>query len=627
MNPILAEFLRYFALSKKSVWVAWPLVLGTVAAVVLAVEREKLFLNNLFDIQPSYSEVHCDARALVARTANGTCNDLSTPEMGAAGVLFGRNINPATLGPAVSDAEIMSPNPRQISLELLTRDSFKPATSLNFIAAAWIQFMVHDWFSHGENQRKNPYKVPLSPNDPFLAGKDSDDRDDDDMFMSIRRTAKSGADESSFPYAYRNSNTHWWDGSQIYGSDQSTQNSLRTFKNGLMRLDDNRLPTRWGSVQTGFNQNWWLGLSLMHTAFVREHNRIAAYLHSVYPQMKDQELFDKARLINVAVMAKIHTVEWTPAILNNPVLAQGMYSNWYGLKGTPLGTTLGALAPMVPQILPLFGAPVDPQKLLGKALNGIVGGPTDHYGVPYSLTEEFVSVYRMHPLVVDSLEVHDASSSRLVDTLAIDRTRDGKAEKTIDRFGFDNLWYSFGVSHPGALTLNNYPKFLQDIRVPMVGRFDMGTVDLIRDRERGVPRYNEFRRQIGLKPISSFTDLFVRYAGDPVTAEQAATVEKLNRLYAGDVEKLDLMIGCLAEAIRPDGYGFGETSFQIFTLMASRRLLSDRFFTSDFRAEIYTQEGLDWVKNRTIKGVIEDNFPTLKGKVQIPGNAFQPWVH
>ena len=42
----------------------------------------------------------------------------------------------------------MKPSPRRVSLELLTRTTFQPATILNVIAAAWIQFMVHDWFVH-----------------------------------------------------------------------------------------------------------------------------------------------------------------------------------------------------------------------------------------------------------------------------------------------------------------------------------------------------------------------------------------------------------------------------------------------------------------------------------------------
>ena len=52
--------------------------------------------------------------------------------------------------------------------------------------------------------------------------------------------------------------------------------------------------------------------------------------------------------------------------------------------------------------------------------------------------------------------------------------------------------------------------------------------------------------------------------------------DSLKELYDDDIEKLDLLIGCLAEEPRPDGYGFGETAFNVFVVMASRRLKTDR---------------------------------------------------
>lgn len=47
----------------------------------------------------------------------------------------------------------------------------------------------------------------------------------------------------------------------------------------------------------------------------------------------------------------------------------------------------------------------------GSILGGFVGlkRPENH-GVPYSLTEEFVSVYRMHPLLPDSIKLRDISA-------------------------------------------------------------------------------------------------------------------------------------------------------------------------------------------------------------------------
>ena len=128
--------------------------------------------------------------------------------------------------------------------------------------------------------------------------------------------------------------THWWDGSQIYGSDQATQDRLRSGKFGKMRLNiRGTLPVDCSTrvEDTGFMRNWWVGLTMLHTLFVREHNAICDMLHEAYPAWDDNRLFNVARLINAAVMAKIHSVEWTPAILPNKTLETGLNSNWYGL--------------------------------------------------------------------------------------------------------------------------------------------------------------------------------------------------------------------------------------------------------------------------------------------------------
>ena len=68
--------------------------------------------------------------------------------------------------------DIMTPNPRVVSRELLTRDAFVPATTLNMLAAAWIQFMTRDWFSHGTGDINNPWTIPL-PSGVRLVGSSS----------------------------------------------------------------------------------------------------------------------------------------------------------------------------------------------------------------------------------------------------------------------------------------------------------------------------------------------------------------------------------------------------------------------------------------------------------------------
>jgi len=65
---------------------------------------------------------------------------------------------------------LLTPNPREVSNTLMARGDFKPAPSLNFIAASWIQFMIHDWVDHGPNKVDDPIRVMLPANDPLGSG-------------------------------------------------------------------------------------------------------------------------------------------------------------------------------------------------------------------------------------------------------------------------------------------------------------------------------------------------------------------------------------------------------------------------------------------------------------------------
>ena len=110
---------------------------------------------------------------------------------------------------------------------------------------------------------------------------------------------------------------------------------------------------------------------------------------------------------------------------------------------------------------------------------------------------------------------------------------------------------------------------------------------------------------------------FKKLTNNPVWARE------IEELY-GDIDKVDLMVGLYAEPL-PEGFGFSDTAFRIFILMASRRLKSDRFFTVDFRPQIYTQIGIDWVNNNTMLDVLKRHFPELTPAIHRSKNAFAPW--
>jgi hypothetical protein len=98
----------------------------------------------------------------------------------------------------------------------------------------------------------------------------------------------------------------------------------------------------------------------------------------------------------------------------------------------------------------------------------------------------------------------------------------------------------------------------------------------------------------------------------------------MRRVYDDDIDTVDLMVGMFAEP-RPQGFGFSDTALRIFILMASRRLNSDRFFTTDFTPEVYTQVGLDWIADNNMSTVLLRHFPELQPSLRGVKNAFAPW--
>ena len=80
---------------------------------------------------------------LVARSADGSYNDLEQPAMGMAGARFRRNVPIARTYPDPEPA-MLTPTSRPVSLALLTRHAFQPARTLTVLAAAWLQITIRD---------------------------------------------------------------------------------------------------------------------------------------------------------------------------------------------------------------------------------------------------------------------------------------------------------------------------------------------------------------------------------------------------------------------------------------------------------------------------------------------------
>jgi Animal haem peroxidase len=586
---ILGPLIRRFAtvLDRRFGWDRLPRPLGVLALVGL---RDRLRRENLHDTETVHPLPDPDAapeRTHGARTLDGSFTDLASPRMGAIGARFGRNVPLDRTFPEEPPG-ILEPSPRVVSRELLTRRTFVPATTLNLLAGAWLQFEVHDWFSHGKSEAERPWEAPLAPGDDWY---------EDPMLIPRTRVDPTSDDDPTTPPTYVTADSHWWDASQIYGSDRGFADAIRAGEHGRLRLDEaGLLPADLEQHVdlSGVAANFWVGLGILHTLFTREHNAICDALRADNPGWDDQRLYDTARLVNSALMAKIHTVEWTPAIIAHPTTRLAMNANWWGLVGERLTRRFGRIGS-------------------SEVLSGIPGSPTNHHGVPYSLTEEFVAVYRMHPLLPDEFTFRSLEDDRVLQERTFPEIGALHTRARLQELGVANALYSFGRSHPGAITLHNYPRFLQKLERPTGEVIDLAATDVMRIRERGVPRYNDFRELFHRGRASSFEQL----TGNPETAEE------LRAVY-GDVDRVDLMVGLYAEPL-PKGFGFSDTAFRVFILMASRRLKSDRFFTRDYRPEVYSPAGFRWVKETTMKDVLLRHYPELAPALDGVENPFAPW--
>ncbi|OOG25421.1 oxygenase [Thioalkalivibrio denitrificans] len=757
----------------------------------------------------------CTGELMRHRTLTGICNDLRNPLMGSTNTLFARNVQFEETFPELGTTELvrnrhgdriglLRPDPQLISRTLFTRQQSNPeacnqglgsssagvpaecdyikAPFFNVLAAYWIQFMTHDWFSHldeGRNSAEmidvgcrsrldNGVERPLSAAEIAALGCRPGDRADRTLYHDIEPAPQFHAvGEGRMARAHRttrNTNTAWWDASQIYGYSETSLQRVKRDPDDPARLlmvrrgdasgsgaaqgylpvfepGDPIHPTWEGQEAVAFPDNWSIGLSFLHNVFAREHNlfvdgfrrhaqrnpdadsglRNPADPDRVirYRDVTPDELFEVARLVVAAGIAKIHTIEWTTQLLYDEVLHIGMNSNWNGvfhdkdrLSRLLERIVVDRLGPSIHEddhttwwsVLAsgsgIFGLGseryADRPHLLSRSGRGQdiwdlrnpehVNGGINHFGSPFNFPEEFVTVYRLHPLVPDLLEYRSWDDPNAIrKQVPVISTIRAQATPAIQSGGLGDWGVTLGRQRLGALTLQNHPNFLQNLPMPRLDsetrQIDVAALDLIRDRERGVPRFNEFRRQYGLKSLTSFDDFVDRRlpADSPERQRQEQLVVKLRDIYGqhrcddskvitavqrlngrpvtdclghpdgtlvDNVEDVDTVVGWLAESTRPHGFAISETQFTVFILNASRRLFSDRFFTSSFRPEFYTHFGIAWVNDNgpdgkvmeavgpdgheqevsPMKRVLLRTVPELEDELRDVVNAFDPWA-
>ena len=250
------------------------------------------------------------------------------------------------------------PSARLIS-STVVRDRMGNDTNLNHLVMQWGQFIDHDLDLNVEVSPEEadcdtvncvnsevcaPVRIP--PNDAaFGVGEPRDG-----MCLPFARTLPVCNNNSFAPRNPINELTHYMDASMIYGSTKEVADFLREFQGGRLRagapfpanggkpslpevsatppcvpLEPRRatLPAPRRCCPEGRDScftagdrrvNEHVSLTVMHTIWLREHNRIAAELARLNPQWDDEHIYQETRKIVIAQIQRITYKEFLPAL-------------------------------------------------------------------------------------------------------------------------------------------------------------------------------------------------------------------------------------------------------------------------------------------------------------------------
>ncbi|KAF4385231.1 hypothetical protein G4B88_026514, partial [Cannabis sativa] len=458
---------------RVGIWHKLPVIIGI---AYLGIRRHLHQRYNLFHVEKMTGK-ESDVKEIWYRTADGKCNHQQDDLIGSQGTFFGRNMPHST-----SPYGVLDPHPSLVASKLLERKKFKDnGKQFNMIACSWIQFMIHDWVDHLEDT--NQMEI-------IGVGEEENIASNGCPLKSFKffKTKKVPTFTPQINSGCLNTRTPWWDGSVVYGNNNEGMTRVRSFKDGKLKISKDMLleHDEKGIPISGDVRNCWAGFSLLQALFVKEHNVVCDMLKEHYPKLDDENLYRHARLVVSAVIAK---------------------------------------------------------------------KPRDH-GIPYSLTEEFVSVYRMHSLLPEKFILRDIKSTPsklksppIIEEIPMEEMIGKEGEKRLSKIGLEQMLVSLGHQACGELSLWNYPTWMRNLiahdingedrpqPIDMAALESKSLLHIYRDRERGVARYNEFRRNLLMVPITKWEDL---------TCDEEA-IEALNEVYGDDVEKLDLLVGLHAE--------------------------------------------------------------------------------
>ena len=487
------------------------------------------------------------------RTIDGSGNNRVTESMGAAHTPLRRLVNPAYSDGIATLAGANRPNPRDVSNTVNAQSVDRPNVqrASDFIWQ-WGQFLDHDIdLTDGVDPAEHAdIVIPLGDIyfDPTASGTE---------VMPFNRSIYAVDSGVNSARQQINEITGWIDASNVYGSDDLRAAALRsndgtgrlkTSEGELMPFNLEGLANAGGADPTLFlagdvRANEQIGLTAMHTLFVREHNRLAEEYAQAHPNADGEEIYQRARRFVGALMQKITYRDYLPLLLG-----KGALSPYRGYREQVDASITNVFSTAAYR----YGhSALSPQLLRIDA----TGNETSAGHLP--LRNAFFA-----PQLLQT----EGSLESLLRGLAAQR------QQSIDVFVIDDV-RNFLFGAPGG------------------GGFDLASLNIQRGRDHGLPDYNTVRTSLGLSAAQVFSDI----SSDPEI--QA----RLGNAYS-DISLIDVWVGGLAEDHLP-GKMVGELLYTVMKLQFEALRDGDRFWYT----RALSKRDVDRVNRTTLADIIRRN--------------------
>ena len=476
------------------------------------------------------------------RTFDGTSNNLKHPSWGSAHIQLLRVAESEYTDSIAEPAGATRYSAREISNQVAAQVASNPnARRMTSMVWQWGQFLDHDLDLTEAHDPPEEFSivVPVGDQyfDPYRTGVQT---------ITLFRSVYDSDTGEKVAREQINEITAWIDGSNVYGSDEETANSLRTFSGGLMATSDGDLLP---FDESGFfaagdiRANEQNGLTAMHTLFVREHNRIARQIFRDNPNLSDQEIFMLVRRNVVAILQSITYNEFLPALLGENAIT--------------------------------------PYRGYNSAVN------------PGIMNEFSTAAYRVGHTMLNSelLRLDDQGNTIEAGNLAL-RDAFFNPQEIIDH-GIEPLLK--GLAFQQAEEIDNL--IIDDVRnflfgPPGSGGFDLAALNIQRGRDHGLCDYNAMRDDHGLEKVKEFGQI----------CSDLGTQKALLSCCDGDINNIDAWVGMLAED-HVSGASVGITLQTILKKQFEALRDGDRFWYE----RVYSGRQLERIRSTRLSDVIRRN--------------------